>query len=157
MCYIGLRILRILKNAWWFWRRLFCNFPISKLAIIMLWMLNSSRWESHKQHTTLSLRIFYIPTYIALQVLATYTLFFISNAFISNVRLNLAKNKAKAKQHPEAELLLFENYSLSSFTLSAKNNRRHSKKCTKMYQKKCVCFNPFVPNTPFLYLLKTIR
>ena len=104
MCYIGLRISRILKNAWWFWGRLFCNFPISKLAIIMLWMLNSSRWESHKQHTTLSLRIFYIPTYIALQVLATYTLFFISNIFISNVRLNLAKNKAKAKQHPEAEL-----------------------------------------------------
>ena len=31
--------------------------------------------------------------------------FFISNAFISNARLKLAKNSAKAKQHPETELL----------------------------------------------------
>ena len=28
--------------------------------------------------------------------------FFISNTFISNARLKLAKNQAKAKQHPEA-------------------------------------------------------
>ena len=27
---------------------------------------------------------------------------------MSNARLKLAKNQAKAKQHPEAELLLFE-------------------------------------------------
>ena len=40
------------------------------------------------------------------------------------------KNQAKAKQHPEAELLLFENYLLSSSKLSSKNNRRYSKKCT---------------------------
>ena len=31
--------------------------------------------------------------------------------FISNARLKLAKNQADAKQHPEAEFLLFENYS----------------------------------------------
>ena len=31
--------------------------------------------------------------------------FFISNTFISNTRLKLAKNYAKAKQHPEAGLL----------------------------------------------------
>ena len=37
-----------------------------------------------------------------------YTLFFISNTFISNARLKLAKNHANAKQHPEAELLLCE-------------------------------------------------
>ena len=30
--------------------------------------------------------------------------FFISNNFISNARLELAKNQANAKQHPEAEL-----------------------------------------------------
>ena len=36
-----------------------------------------------------------------------------------------------------AELLLFENYSPSSSTLSYQNNR-YSKKCTK---NKCVCFN----------------
>ena len=48
--------------------------------------------------------------------------FFISNTFISNARLKLAKNQASAKQYAEAELLLFENYSLSSPTLSYKNN-----------------------------------
>ena len=36
---------------------------------------------------------------------------FISNTFISNVRLTLAKNQANVKQHPEDEFLLFENYS----------------------------------------------
>ena len=57
-----------------------------------------------------------------------YTRFFlISNTFISNVRLKLTK----ARQHPEAELLLFENYLLSSFLLSFKNNKRYSKKRTK--------------------------
>ena len=37
-----------------------------------------------------------------------------------NTKLKLAKNEAKAKQHPETELLLFENYSLSSSMLSSK-------------------------------------
>ena len=54
--------------------------------------------------------------------------FFISNTFINNARLKLAKNRANAKQHPEAELLLFENYSHSSSTLSSKINRVYSKK-----------------------------
>ena len=49
--------------------------------------------------------------------------FFIKNTFISNARLKLAKNQANAKQHPEAELLLFENYSQPS-----KTNRTYSKK-----------------------------
>ena len=30
--------------------------------------------------------------------------FFISNTFVSNTRLKLAKNQANTKQHPEAEL-----------------------------------------------------
>ena len=46
------------------------------------------------------------------------TRFFIkAKLFISNTRLYLAKNQAEAKQHPETELLLFENYSVSSFML----------------------------------------
>ena len=45
--------------------------------------------------------------------------------------MKLGKNQAKAKQHPEAELLLFENYSLSSSTLSSKNRRKYSKKSAK--------------------------
>ena len=46
--------------------------------------------------------------------------------------------QVKAKQHPETEHLLFENYSLFSSKQSSKNNRRYSKQCTK---NKCVCFN----------------
>ena len=55
-----------------------------------------------------------------------YKLFFISNSFISNARLKLAKNQANAKQHPQAELLLFGKYSHSSSMLSSKNNRKYS-------------------------------
>ena len=58
-------------------------------------------------------------------------LFFISNTFVRNTRLKLAKNQANAKQHPEAELLLYENYSDSSSMLSHKNNRTYSKNYTK--------------------------
>ena len=57
-----------------------------------------------------------------------YMLFFISNTFISNVRLKLVKNQANTKKHSEAEFLLFENYLHSSSTLASKNNRRWSKK-----------------------------
>ena len=49
-----------------------------------------------------------------------------------------AKNQAKTKQHPEAELLLSENYSFALSTLSSKNNGRDSKNCAK---NNCVCFN----------------
>ena len=46
--------------------------------------------------------------------------------------LKLAKYQANAKQqHPEAKFLLFENYSLSTPTLSSKNNRRYSKNIQK--------------------------
>ena len=53
--------------------------------------------------------------------------FLINSTFISNARLKLAKYQAKAEQHSEAELLLFENYLLSSF----ENNRRYSKNIQK--------------------------
>ena len=67
------------------------------------------------------------------------TRFFISKTFfISNTSLKLAKNQAKYKQHAEAKLLLFENYSLSSSVLSSKNNRRYSKKYA---ENKSVGFN----------------
>ena len=48
--------------------------------------------------------------------------------FVSNARLKLAKNQANAKQHPQAELLLSENYSHSPSTLSSKNIKIYSKK-----------------------------
>ena len=50
---------------------------------------------------------------------------------MSNTRLKLTKNQAKAKQHPDAKLLLFENYAISSFMLQSKNNMRYSKQCAK--------------------------
>ena len=42
---------------------------------------------------------------------STTSIFFISNTFIRNVRVKLAKNKTKAEQHPETELLtnMFKN------------------------------------------------
>ena len=54
-----------------------------------------------------------------------------SNSFISNAKMKFAKNQAKPMQHPEAELLLLRNYSLSSSTLSPKNNKRYSETCAK--------------------------
>ena len=66
-----------------------------------------------------------------------YTLFFISNTFISNARLKLEKNEANTKQHFEAEHSLFENYSLSSSTWPSKN----SKKCRK---NKYICFHDVI-------------
>ena len=50
------------------------------------------------------------------------TLFFLSNTFISNAMVKLVKNQAKAEQHPEAKLLLFENYLISLSKLSSTNN-----------------------------------
>ena len=53
-----------------------------------------------------------------------HAFFFVSNTFISNTSLKLAKNQEKAKQHPKAELLLSENHLLYLSTFSSKNNRR---------------------------------
>ena len=66
--------------------------------------------------------------------------FFVSSTLISNSRLKLAKNQAKAEQHPETEFLLSEITFFSS-TLSFKNKRRFSKEYGK---NKCVCFNEII-------------
>ena len=76
-----------------------------------------------------------------------HTLFCISSTFISNTRLKLAK---KIEQHPEAELLLFENYLLSSTTLSSKSNRTYSKKCAK----KQVCLFVYFDEIIWLIIMK---
>ena len=54
--------------------------------------------------------------------------FFINSTLINNAMLKLAKKQGNAKQHPEAELLLFENDSHSLSTLSSRNNGAHFKK-----------------------------
>ena len=49
--------------------------------------------------------------------------------------------QCQAENQTKSEFLLFENYSLSSFTLSMKNNRRYSKKDTK---NKYLCLNEVI-------------
>ena len=50
----------------------------------------------------------------------------------------MTKNQAKAKQDPEAELLLFENFLVSFFIIPSKNERPCSKECAV---KEFACFN----------------
>ena len=70
--------------------------------------------------------------------LSSLARFFINNIFIRNAKMKFPKNQAKAKENPEAELLLLRNYSLSSSTLSFKSNKRYSETCGK---NKYVCFH----------------
>ena len=70
-----------------------------------------------------------------------YMPFFISNTFISNARLKLVKNQANAKQHPEAELLLFDSYSYSSSMLSSKNPKIIGHILRNKPRNKCVCIH----------------
>ena len=67
----------------------------------------------------------------------TYTLL-ISNTFISNARLKLAKNKPNAKKHTEAELLLYENYLHYSSILSSKNNSSYSNSKKQAKEQMCL-------------------
>ena len=59
----------------------------------------------------------------------------------------MAKHQANAQQHPEAELLLFDNYSHSSSTLSCYNsNYKLVEHILKNKQKnKCVCIYKITP------------
>ena len=50
---------------------------------------------------------------------------------LGDVKLKMAKNQGKTKKHSEIELLLFENYLLSSSTSLSKITKGYSKKCTK--------------------------
>ena len=68
-------------------------------------------------------------------VLACTRFFLISN------RLKLVKNQTYAKQYPQAEYLLFENYSNSSFKLSSKKNRTYF---LKKLKNKCVCIHEII-------------
>ena len=59
--------------------------------------------------------IYTLHHYIYICIMYILTLFK-SNTFISNIWLKLEKNSTKTQQHSQAELLLFENYLLSSCT-----------------------------------------
>ena len=85
--------------------------------------------------TTVPLKAFSFLTmfFYRLWMNQLHAFFFKRNIFISNARIKLAKHWA--------ELLLFENYSLSSSTFKSKNNRRYFKKFTK---NKCASFNDVI-------------
>ena len=85
---------------------------------VTIGFIQCCHWQQGFQEIFLNMTISYSPF-----PSSTYTLF-----FISNTMLKLAKIQVNAKQHPEAELQLFENYSHSSSTLSSKNIRTYSKK-----------------------------
>ena len=48
---------------------------------------------------------------------------FYNYVHISNTKQKLAKDQVNAKEHPESQLLLFENYLHSSSMSSSKNNK----------------------------------
>ena len=54
-----------------------------------------------------------------------------SNIFVSNKKLKLVKTQAKAKQNPEAVLLLFENICFLHPRYYPKNTKRYSKNAQK--------------------------
>ena len=56
---------------------------------------------------------------------------FYKHNFYKQRKLKLAKNRANANQHPEAQLFLFENDSHSPPKLSSKNNKTYTKKYAK--------------------------
>ena len=56
------------------------------------------------------------------------TRFFYKQHLYKQRQAKIGKNQANAKQHLEAELLLFENCSHSSSSVLSKNNRTYSEK-----------------------------
>ena len=69
-----------------------------------------------------------------------YTLFY-KQHFYKQRQTEIGENQANAKQDPEAELLLFENYSHYSSTLSSKNNSTYS---INQQKNKSVCFHEII-------------
>ena len=84
------------------------------------------------------LLLFFCSLFLFFNYLQQYT-FSISNAFVRNTAMKMEKKKkeAKAKQHPETEILLLEHYLLSSSfflhssMLSSKYYRTYCKKSAK--------------------------
>ena len=63
--------------------------------------------------------------------------FFYKRHFYKQRQTEIAKRNNNKKQHTEAELLIFENYSYFSSTLQCKNNRTHYKEISK--KRLCLC------------------
>ena len=64
--------------------------------------------------------------------------FIISNTFKSSARLKLVKNQVNAKPHFEAERLIAENYSHSSYTLYSNNKQKNVLKNKQKNKNVCI-------------------
>ena len=120
---------RFLGHAWLWW---------PKISEISNWNPHGNSWfiANSGKNTRFSISAFYNTFQVSLSLIFSKCqdngfdelhAFLISNTFISNARLKLVKNYAKAKQHPEAELLIFENCSY----FSSENNWTYSEKYTR--------------------------
>ena len=84
---------------------------ILKLSCIPLAFNSYKAFSKNKKRSGTSLPASFSALFLKKNIfLVIHSFLFISNTFISKARLKLAKNQANAKKHPEAELLLFENY-----------------------------------------------
>ena len=68
-----------------------------------------------------------------------HAFFLYKQHFYKQRQAEIGKNQAKAKQHPEAEFLLFENFSSSLSTLSSKTighilKNKQRNKCTCVHE-----------------------
>ena len=90
-------------------------------------------------HTWASIDPQWIVPIIAIPL---HAFFLISNFFLSNTRLKLTKNYAKADQHPEAEFLLFENYLIKQHLSNIERSIHEKVKqhCTEAEFKKSVAY-----------------
>ena len=96
----------VLDQKYSFWTNLIQKFKIASLSCILvtrlIWIWRIQWWFSF---FLLTQEINFLSKFGFWNLLPTLHAFFMSNTFVSNTRLKLAKNQAKAKQHPEVELL----------------------------------------------------
>ena len=91
------------------------NFLITDLAMGTLYGISVAVTKFHISYSNLILHKLNLALSRKTLAISIHA-FFISNTCMRNGRLKLPKNQANAKEDPEAELLLFENYSHSSST-----------------------------------------
>ena len=72
--------------------------------------------------------------------------FFISNTFVSNTGLELAKNQVNVKQHPVTGLLLFETYSLPRYHQKIIGQNLKISKITSMSSMMLTCIKQLPSN-----------
>ena len=95
--------------------------PHFAIIVILKYVIFLNRHSAFCEEFIFIYSLFYFIHYL------NSTTRFYTRFFIRNTRLKLAEIQANVNQHPEPELLLFENYSHSSAMFSSKNNRTYPK------------------------------